>query len=548
MEFVIFALQFERYKRFMRQLRTISILFAMAISMVMNADDKYVGGDISMFTAYQEADAIYKDTEGAQITDLMAYFSENSHNAMRVRLFHTPSNASSSEQAEGVIQDLPYVANLAKQIKDAGFALVLDIHYSDTWADPAKQWTPAAWVGLDDDVLGDSVYEYTKMVLQYLVDYGATPDFIQTGNEISYGFLWGAEDASSLKKYYASTGQNQSRFTTLLKRASAACREICPDAKIILHTERVANTSYLKQFYEDMEEDEVDYDIIGTSYYSYYHGYLSQLEAALTVLETFDKEIMVVEVGYYHAYQSSVDYDYSDVYPISDAGQKSFTKALIEILNSHESVTGLFWWDMEANEYGVSDSVTSSWYNASLFDNETGMAMGAITVLKNFLGIYDDEDDEDDDDTVYFYYVNDYGWDNVYVAIYDSSWNFLYGTEWSTDGVELTDVIGTYNDYDVYKYVYEGDDDTQPTYIIFFNGSYGTGNQSENCAYVQGRVYQSDGTTISISEVTLGITEIMADTDSSSSIYSISGQYLGTDASHLPKGIYIVKGKKLIVK
>lgn len=371
----------------------IMLILAFAMPLIINAK-KYVGGDISLLTEYEDHGAIYYDTDGSTlITDLLTYFTDCGHNAMRVRLFHTPSNASEDEIGEGVVQDLAYVAALGKRIKDAGFAFILDIHYSDTWADPAKQWTPEAWVGLSDDVLADSVYEYTKMVLTTLVDSDATPDFIQTGNEISYGMLWGAESASSYKKYYASTGQNLSRFASFLTKASAACREVCPDAKIIIHTERVANTSYLKAFYEDMEEQEIDYDIIGTSYYSYYHGALSQLESALTTLESFDKEIMVVETGYYHAWQpSTVTYDLSSTYPISGDGQCAFTEDLIDVLNEHDSVTGLFWWDMEANEYGLdwyTQRVTDEWYNASLFDNSTGAALPAIKVLSTFL---DDED------------------------------------------------------------------------------------------------------------------------------------------------------------
>ena len=358
---------------------------------------KYAGGDISLLTEYEEHGAIYYDTDGeTQIDDLLTYFSEQGHNAMRVRLFHTPSNAPEDHIGEGVVQDLPYVAELGKRIKDAGFSFMLDIHYSDTWADPSKQYTPRAWEDLDDDLLCDSVYEYTKMVLEYLNDNGATPDFIQTGNEISYGMLWGGQDASTstlnANKYYADGTESDEliRFTNILKKATTACREVCPDAKIILHTERVARPAYITTFYQDMDNQGVDYDIIGTSYYSYYHGPLSQLETALTYIENnFSKEIMVVETGYYHAWQpSSVDYDLSDTYPISDEGQQAFTEDLIELLNEHSQVTGLFWWDMEANEYGLdwtTNRVTDDWYNAGLFDNSTGKAMGAITVLKDFL-------------------------------------------------------------------------------------------------------------------------------------------------------------------
>lgn len=479
----------------------------MAIMMAAGAwADKWVGGDISLLSEYEDHGATYYDTDGTtKITNLLNYFDQQGLNAMRVRLFHTPSNASDDDQGEGVIQDLDYVKALGKRIKDAGFSFVLDFHYSDTWADPAAQWTPAAWVGLSTDDLEDSLYNYTKMVLETLVDAGATPDFIQTGNEISYGMLWGAEDASSYKKYYAGQSSNLSYFTGLLAKATAACREVCPEAKIILHTERVANTTYLKNFYSAMETASVDYDIIGTSYYSYYHGALSQLESALTILESnFDKEIMVMEMGYFHVYQpSDVTYDLSSTYEISEDGQKAFAEDLITALNDHEQVTGLFWWDMEANEYGLDWStqrVTDSWYNAGLFDNETGKAMEAITVLQNFLDDEEAGDDDssevekdglDEDEPTYLYYINDLAWDETYLCCYDASWAFVWDTEWSTDGLQLTNLVCTTDDGDVYKLNYEGDDDSTPSYLIFFNGSYGTGNQSSNLSYANGAWYNS---------------------------------------------------------
>ena len=368
---------------------TIAMLTIAAFAM---AQQKYVGGDISLFSEYESHGAIYYDTDGTtQIIDLMTYFSDQSLNAMRVRLFYNPGNASEEEQGEGVVQDLEYVTALGKRIKDAGFAFMLDFHYSDTWADPSNQWIPAAWADLSNDVLYDSIYSYTKTVLQTLVAASATPDFIQIGNEISYGMLWGEENDYTYKYYAGSSPASvTSRFTTLLSKASKACREACADAKIIIHTERVADTTYVVDFYKAMDDAGVDYDIIGTSYYSYYHGSLEQLEAVLNAIgNNFQKDIMVVETGYYHDWQpDDVSYDLSSEYPISEEGQQAFTEALIDLLNAHTQVTGLLWWDMDANEYGLdwtTNRVTDNWYNASLFDNSTGKAMGAITVLKNFL-------------------------------------------------------------------------------------------------------------------------------------------------------------------
>ncbi|MCH4147922.1 MAG: arabinogalactan endo-1,4-beta-galactosidase [Prevotella sp.] len=374
----------------MKAKKIILVCLTMAFALASQAQ-KYVGGDISLLTKYVENGATYFDTDGTTSISPLTYFKDQGMNAMRVRIFHNPANATSTAKGQGVIQDLPYVKKLAKDIKDKGFSLLLDFHYSDTWADPSNQWIPKAWLNLTDAALQDSIYNYTKYVLQTLVDEGATPDFIQTGNEISYGMLWAeSSSSSSLKKYYAGNSNNATRFFGLLRYAIKACKEVCPTAKVILHTERVPKSDYLVQFYKDMDTAGLNYDIIGLSYYSYYHGDLSVLGTALKALEAYSaKDIWIVEAGYYHDWQpSKVTYDLSSTYPINGTGQKAFTEALIDSLNNHSQVKGLFWWSMESNEHGLdwnTKRVTDSWYNAGLFDNSTGAAEPAIKVLKNFI-------------------------------------------------------------------------------------------------------------------------------------------------------------------
>lgn len=372
-----------------------SFLLAVLCCFALDAvAQRYVGGDISLLKAYEDKNVAYYDSLGNKIDALLPYLKNTcGMNTMRVRLFHTPSSASETAKGEGVFQDLDYVKALGKEIKDNGLNFMLDFHYSDTWADPAKQWTPKAWLGLSATDLQDSVYNYTKNCLNALVAAGAAPDFIQIGNEISYGMLWGAENTTTPMRYYAGQSTNRDRFTNLLKQASKACREVCPNAKIIIHTERVANPSYIVSFYTDMDNAGVDYDIIGTSYYSYYHGFLSQLETALKQIEqNFTKDIMIVETGYYHAYQptdGTITYDYQSTYPISAAGQKAFTKALVNTLAGHEQVKGLFWWEMETNDGTGSawdaQHVLSGWYNAGLVDNATGWLLPAAYVMQDFL-------------------------------------------------------------------------------------------------------------------------------------------------------------------
>ena len=365
--------------------RKLILLLSLCVISVASAQ-KYVGGDISLLPEYINANAKYYNYQGQSVSSPLQLFHDEGLNAMRVRLFVNPSDYTGSDKDPNACQDLEYVKSLGKQIKDAGFDLILDFHYSDTWADPAKQWTPAAWVSLTDERLYEKIYEYTKDALTQMCDAGATPDFIQPGNEISYGMLWGAYNASasSLKKCYVNSSANWDRFTTLLENAIKACREVCPDAKVILHTERVQQTNVLSNFYTKMKNANIDYDIIGLSYYPAWHGNLATLESALNAMTTAfpDKDIMIVETGYSYAWAiPGTSFDYSSVYPYTDAGQNSYTVDLISLLNKYDNVKGLFWWWMEYNANGTS---LSGWYNAPLFDSRTGRATAALSSLKTF--------------------------------------------------------------------------------------------------------------------------------------------------------------------
>lgn len=371
----------------MRTLKTALLLLAATFgTATANAQTKYVGGDISALTYNETFNPTWLDADGKTTTSWQV-FKDAELNAMRVRLFVEPSKYAGDKDA-WACQDLDYVKVLGKQIKDNGFKLMLDFHYSDSWADPAKQWTPTDWASLSDAELYTKIYDYTKEVLTEMKAAGAEPDFIQTGNEISYGMLWGAYGTSSPKKCYSTSDSNWERFATLLKQAGKACREVCPSAKIILHTERAAQTSVLTNFYDHMASASVDYDIIGLSYYPVWHGYISTLETALTTLERkyTDKDIMIVEVGYGYSWNvSSPTYDYTETYPITEAGQQAFTKDLITMLNTHEKVTGLFWWWMDYNAYPWSTTQLSGWWYAPLINSNTGKALAAMSELKNFL-------------------------------------------------------------------------------------------------------------------------------------------------------------------
>ena len=359
---------------------TVSLLLC---SLTSTHAQKYVGGDLSVLLKYEEQKATYLDKDGKAIADVLAFVKEQGWNTVRVRLFADPSK----DTDKNVCQDIEYVKSLGKRIKAAGLCFMLDFHYSDTWADPEHQTMPLEW-GMINTPAFEYIYTYTKTNLEALVTAAATPDFIQIGNEISFGMLWDGCKVSANSNWTAYEDTNWDHFSTALKNASKACREMCPEAKIVIHTEQCANNPTLDvAFFKRIQQYDIDYDIIGTSYYPYFKGPLANLDKGLSELEKNfpDKQIQLVETGYPSKWEvEGSTYDYTKTYPYSHEGQRQYAADLIATLKKHPQVNGLSWWYAEANAKGCTGSLAEGWYNASLFDNETGRALPALYELKAF--------------------------------------------------------------------------------------------------------------------------------------------------------------------
>ena len=359
---------------------TVSLLLC---SLTSTHAQKYVGGDLSVLLKYEEQKATYLDKDGKAIADVLAFVKEQGWNTVRMRLFADPSK----DTDKNVCQDIQYVKSLGKRIKAAGLYFMLDFHYSDTWADPKHQTMPLEW-GMINTPAFEYIYTYTKTNLEALVTAAATPDFIQIGNEISFGMLWDGCKVSANSNWTAYEDTNWDHFSTALKNASKACREMCPDAKIVIHTEQCANNPTLDvAFFKRIQQYDIDYDIIGTSYYPYFKGPLANLDKGLSELEKNfpDKQIQLVETGYPSKWEvKGSTYDYTKTYPYSHEGQRQYAADLIATLKKHPQVNGLSWWYAEANAKGCTGSLAEGWYNASLFDNETGRALPALYELKAF--------------------------------------------------------------------------------------------------------------------------------------------------------------------
>ena len=373
---------------FPKSTRNALLLLAFVLSPATSMATKYLGGDISLLSKYEEHGANYMTADGQKIDDMLQFFRSKGWNSMRVRLFVDPSKAPADDKGEGVCQDLEYVTKLGRRIKEAGLKFMLDFHYSDTWTDPGQHSTPSAWNSSDPATLEQLLYDYTVATLTALKAAGAEPDFIQPGNEITYGMLWPTGHCNP--DGTNNNGGTFANFARYLKAGIRGCREACPEAKIVIQAELSTALNAVK-FFNTLAAYTDDYDVIGLSYYPHFHGHLATLENVINKLETDfpAKSIQIVETGYHHKwFPDNADYNTTGTWPATDDGQRQFAKDLVELLNSHKSVDGLYWWWPEANEYGLNwatQRVTDGWHNASLWDNETGRALPALDELRLFL-------------------------------------------------------------------------------------------------------------------------------------------------------------------
>lgn len=356
-------------------------LVACIPSMAQDKNSRLLGADISMLPKYEERGSVFRDAQGNEVKPL-EFFKQSGWNAARVRLFVNPDKAPEQGKGEGVCQDIPYVAKFGKQIKDAGMQFMLDFHYSDTWADPGKQFIPADWTDHSVDALCSEIYKHTVEALKAMKKAGAEPELIQVGNEITNGMLW------PVGKINHNDEDDWSILCRMVSSGTKACREQCPKARIIIHTEKAGDWEITKRFYEELRKHDNDYDIIGLSYYPMWHRNVGVLSATLDSLQTFfpEKEVMIVETASYYSHDNdkwSKPDSYSEFYPISIDGQTMFTKELVAELRRHPNVTGLFWWFAEENASG--GDVTKGWINRGLFDNHTGRALPAFYEFNKYL-------------------------------------------------------------------------------------------------------------------------------------------------------------------
>jgi len=329
-----------------------------------------VGADLSGLALLEERGARYFDQGKEQ--DIFKIFKAHGFNTIRLRLFLE------ADGRWGAVNDIPYTVKLAQRAKEHGFKLLLDLHYSDTWADPGHQHKPQAWEDLSYSALKKEVFTYTRSVIHTFKKYDCMPDYVQIGNEITPGMLWpdgrvGGEQRDNSKQW--------KQFTDLLKAGVRGVREIDRGnkTKIVIHIDKGANPKVTDWFFTHINEHKVPYDIIGLSYYPWMHGKFQELETNLDQIgRKFKKDVILAEAAFPHRPLKEKKHELE--FPETPEGQRDFLNALTRIVRDMPGGhgKGIFYWFPEA----VPVKGHQTWLGGAtgLFD-KNGHALPAISSL-----------------------------------------------------------------------------------------------------------------------------------------------------------------------
>lgn len=359
-------------------------------------DDDYIFGvDISSIIQVEENGGVFYDELGRE-RDVFEILKEKGINYVRIRHWNNPKDKN-GKYFGGGNNDLTTNIEIAKRAKRVGMRISLDFHYSDFWADPGKQSIPRAWKDLSENDLKKALYKYTYDTLKSFEKAGVRPHMVQIGNEINNGFLYPVAPAS----------RGFGRIADFITEGINAVHDVSPDIKTVIHLAEGASLQTLTNFFDRMIQNDVSFDIIGVSYYSFWHGTLEQFKETLEVLDKrYEQDIAVMEYSYGFTTLSADNANHifnEDLaslggYAATMQGQVSYIRDVNDVVLGLDKGIGSFYWEPAwlpikgagwasepARDYLAEqgDSLSGglvSWANQALF-SFTGKALPSINVF-----------------------------------------------------------------------------------------------------------------------------------------------------------------------
>jgi arabinogalactan endo-1,4-beta-galactosidase len=295
------------------------------------------GGDTSSLSRGEQLGGVYYNSSGTK-QNALQILKNGGMDYVRLRVWVNP--------ADGMNNEATLLASAREAYSTYGLPILLDLHYSDSWADPGKQTIPAAWSSDTLAQLETQVYNYSKQVVGDLVSQGTAPAMVQVGNEINGGLLWSLGSTS-----------NWSQLAALLKEGVAGVKAADSSARIVLHLAASDSLSTLETWYTNAVNYGVSFDVIGLSYYDYWHGRLDVLQTDLNGLAAkYGKQVMVAETAYPwtlangDSQTNSVTASNTTLdpgYAASPAGQAANLRDVLSIVQAVPNGLGLgaFYWE-----------------------------------------------------------------------------------------------------------------------------------------------------------------------------------------------------------
>jgi len=309
------------------------------------SDDFIKGMDISSILSLEDSGVKFYNEAGEE-QDIFKTLADAGINYIRVRVWNDPYDADGNGYGGGNC-NAEVAAEIGKRAAKYGMKLLVDFHYSDFWADPAKQMAPKAWADMDFFGKQEAIVEYTKDSLKTIQDAGAEIGMVQIGNEINHGM-------AGIKNY--------DHVLALLKSAAEAVKSVSEDILVCVHYTEIDNPEDIMKKAANLEKAEVDYDVFGVSYYPYWHGTLENLTYVLkSVKETYGVDVCVVETSYAYTTEDGDcsgntigEGDMLDQYPASVQGQANFIRDVIAATVDGGGIGVFYWegaWIPVGNEY-----------------------------------------------------------------------------------------------------------------------------------------------------------------------------------------------------
>ena len=252
-----------------------------------------LGVDVSTYLDERDAKARYY-ADGREVDPLLL-FRQNNVSLMRLRVWNDPYSEDGKPFLGGtnsVARDIEII----HRTKKYGYQYIIDFHYSDFWVDPAKQTLPKAWKDLSFEELKEAVYQFTKDSLLKFDAIGVEIPYVQIGNEITNGIMW---PHGQIVFHEGDNRSNYDNYIALIKAGIKGAKEALPNTKIIIHLEKSNDYLTYEDIFSHLENAHVEYDIIGMSYYPYWHGKIDELFFNINRCRNlFHKNVMVMELGF----------------------------------------------------------------------------------------------------------------------------------------------------------------------------------------------------------------------------------------------------------